>query len=164
MATSRGPSTDQAVRAMLLLMPRLAGRVKRLPVPEALRGLDLAPRHLSLLSNLLLDGPLTVSQLAERLEVATTTVSLMVGDLARHGVLVRREDAADRRRRFVDISEEYGGAIEDWLSRGATAWREALSPLSSVERRTVVETFRAYEDALGRLDTKARPEAAPAVQ
>lgn len=134
---------------MLLLMPRLIGRVKRLPVPEAVRGLDLAPRHLSLLSYLLLDGPLTVSELAERLDVAPTTVSLMVGDLARMGVLTRREDEADRRRRYVEISGEHVDAIEAWLAHGATAWREALAPLTSAQRRTVVDTMRAYENALG---------------
>src|SRR5262245_25278916 len=123
MSTREGPDADEAVRALLLLMPRLVGRVKRLPVPAALRGLDLAPRHLSLLSDLLLDGPLTVSELAERLEVAPTTVSLMVGDLSRAGVLVRREDDADRRRRHVGIAAEYAGAIEGWLGQGATAWR-----------------------------------------
>ncbi len=62
-------TTTQAVRSMLLLMPRLVGRAKRLPVPDAMRGLDLAPRHLALLAHLQYDGPLTVSQLASRLEV-----------------------------------------------------------------------------------------------
>ena len=96
---------------MLLLMPRLVGRAKRLPMPAALRGLDLAPRHLALLAYLQYDGPLTVNQLAERLEVAPTTVSLMVGDLSRHGVLTRTEDDADRRRRIVAIAPDYAAPI-----------------------------------------------------
>src|SRR4029453_3383577 len=99
-------TTDDTVRELLLVMPRLVGRVKRLPLPDQLRSLDLAPRHLSMLSLLLLDGPLTVSQLAGMLGVAPTTVSLIVSDLSRKGVLVRREDDADRRRRIIDISPE----------------------------------------------------------
>src|SRR5215467_2369980 len=91
-------TTAQAVRSMLLLMPRLVGRAKRLPVPEALRGMDLAPRHLALLAYLQYEGPLTVSQLSDRLEVASTTVSLMISDLSRRGILTRAEDDADRRR------------------------------------------------------------------
>src|SRR2546421_8394702 len=67
-------TTEDAVRELLLVMPRLVGRVKRLPLPEQLQSLDLAPRHLSMLSLLLLDGPLTVSQLARMLGVAPTTV------------------------------------------------------------------------------------------
>lgn len=36
-------SVDDAVRALLLLMPRMVGRAKRIPVPEELQSLALAP-------------------------------------------------------------------------------------------------------------------------
>src|SRR2546428_2841129 len=116
-------TTENTVRELLLVMPRLVGRVKRIPVPEQLRSLELAPRHLSMLSLLLLDGPLTVSQLATMLGVAPTTVSLVVSDLSRKGVLVRQEDDTDRRRRIIDISPASRPAIAQWLSGGAHAWR-----------------------------------------
>jgi len=138
----------QAVRSMLLLMPRLVGRAKRLPIPAALRGLDLAPRHLALLAYLQYEGPLTVSQLADRLEVAPTTVSLMVGDLSRRGILTRNEDDTDRRRRIVAIAPNYAAPITEWLSGSATAWTEVLSALTPAQRATVVGTMRAYEAAL----------------
>jgi DNA-binding MarR family transcriptional regulator len=139
---------DDAVRALLLLMPRMVGRAKRIPVPEELRSLALAPRHLSLLSSLLFDGPMTVNELAVRLEVAPTTVSLMVGELSRKGILERREDEADRRRRIVGITEARRPSIEGWLARGATAWREALEPLTADQRKVFVDTLRAYEAAM----------------
>ena len=66
-----GPAVDEAVRTLLLLMPRLVGRAKRLPVPQALQGFDLAPRHLALLAHLEYDGPASVNELAARLEVVT---------------------------------------------------------------------------------------------
>jgi DNA-binding MarR family transcriptional regulator len=139
--------TDDSVRELLLVMPRLVGRVKRLPVPDRLRSLDLAPRHLSMLSLLLLDGPLTVSELAGMLGVAPTTVSLIVSDLSRKGILVRREDDADRRRRIIDISAESRPAIAQWLSPGAHAWRHALAPLSPAQQRTFIDTMLRYEAA-----------------
>ena len=141
-------TTADAVRSMLLLMPRLVGRAKRLPIPARLHGLDLAPRHLALLAYLQYEGPLAVSELAERLEVAPTTVSLMVGDLSRHGVLTRAEDDADRRRRIVAIAPDYAPAITQWLSGSATAWTEVLAALTAAERATIVATMRAYEAAL----------------
>lgn len=144
-----GLSTDEATRALLLLMPRMVGRAKRIPVPEELRGLSLAPRHLSMLSYLLFDGPLTVNELAERLEVAPTTVSLMVGDLSRQGVVERHEDETDRRRRIVSIAPDRRQAVTGWLGRGASAWKQALDPLTPDQRRVVVETLRAYERARG---------------
>ena len=150
-------TTAQAVRSMLLLMPRLVGRAKRLPVPAALRGLDLAPRHLALLAYLQYDGPLTVNQLADRLEVAPTTVSLMVGVLSRHGVVTRQEDDADRRRRIVAIAPEFAEPISLWLAGSAAAWTEVLDALTPAERATIVATMRAYEAAL----EKHLPAAAP---
>ena len=85
-------SADDEVRALMLVLPRLVGRIKRLPPPEPLRSMELTPRHLSLLSMLLLDGPLTVSDLAERLSVAPTTVSLIVSELTLKDVRRRRRD------------------------------------------------------------------------
>jgi DNA-binding MarR family transcriptional regulator len=141
-------STDDAVRELIMLFPRLVGRAKRISPPEQLRSFDLAPRHLSLLSLLLLDGAQTVSQLAARLEVAPTTVSLLIGDLSRKGVLVRREDEDDRRRRIVDISDQARPAIAEWLSPFARAWRQTLAGLSPQEQRLVVDTLLAYEAAV----------------
>jgi DNA-binding MarR family transcriptional regulator len=138
---------DEAVRALLLLMPQLVGRAKRTPPPAELAGLALGPRHLSLLSYLLLDGPMTVNDLAAQLEVAPTTVSLMIADLGRAGIVERREDPDDRRRRIVSITDAGRPAIEGWLGRGAAAWREALQPLTPAQRHLVVDTLRAYERA-----------------
>jgi DNA-binding MarR family transcriptional regulator len=142
---STGPSVDEGVRTLLLLMPRLVGRVKRMPVPDRLKSLDLAPRHLSLLSYLLFDGPQTVNELAARLEVAPTTVSLMVGELSRKGVLDRREDDADRRRTIVSIAESSRAEVDAWLANGARAWRAALDPLTPEQRAMFIDTLRAYE-------------------
>jgi DNA-binding MarR family transcriptional regulator len=140
---------DDTIRALLLLMPRLVGRAKRIPVPDALRSFSLAPRHLSLLSYLLFDGPMSVNELAARLEVAPTTVSLLIGDLSRKGILERREDEADRRRRIVAISPDHEPAISAWLAPGAAAWRTALAPLTPDQRRMFVDTLLAYEAAVG---------------
>ncbi|WP_462187105.1 MULTISPECIES: MarR family winged helix-turn-helix transcriptional regulator [unclassified Frankia] len=140
---------DQAVRALLLLMPQLVGRAKRTPPPAELAGLALGPRHLSLLSYLLLDGPTTVNALATRLEVAPTTVSLMVADLDHAKIVERHEDPGDRRRRIVSIATTGRPVIEGWLGSGTRAWREALQPLTPAERHLVVSTLRAYERAAG---------------
>ncbi|MEW1905923.1 MULTISPECIES: MarR family winged helix-turn-helix transcriptional regulator [unclassified Streptomyces] len=143
-----GPDLDEAVRTLLLLMPRTVARVKRVRIPEDLQSLTLAPRHLSLLAHLLFDGPLSVNELAAHLEVAPTTVSLMAGDLVKKGVLERVEDPADRRRKIVSISERYRAAIDGWLGRSADAWRTALAPLDARERRMFIETLAAYERGL----------------
>jgi DNA-binding MarR family transcriptional regulator len=139
---------DGAIRTLLLLMPRLVGRAKRVRVPAELATFALAPRHLSMLAYLLFEGPLAVNELAARLEVAPATVSLMVGDLSRQGILLRQEDDADRRRTIVSIAEAHHDAINSWLGRSAVAWRAALAPLTPAQRRLFVDTLQAYEEAL----------------
>ncbi|MFE9332779.1 MarR family winged helix-turn-helix transcriptional regulator [Streptomyces sp. NPDC006925] len=153
---------DDAVRALLLLMPRIVSRFKRLPVPEELQALALAPRHLSLLSYLLFDGPASVNDLATRLEVAPTTVSLLVGELSRKGVLERREDETDRRRRIVSITEAHRPTISRWLARGADAWRQVLTGLSPAERALLLTSLRAYEEAMAEEAEEAEEESAEA--
>ncbi|MEV6008787.1 helix-turn-helix domain-containing protein [Streptomyces sp. NPDC051976] len=145
---SDGPAVDEAVRTLLLLMPRLVGRAKRLPVPAALQGLDLAPRHLALLAHLEYDGPTSVNELAARLAVAPTTVSLMVSELSRPGVLRRTADPADRRRRIVAIAPAYAAPIGEWLSGSASAWESVMRDLAPSERATVLGALHAYEAAL----------------
>jgi DNA-binding MarR family transcriptional regulator len=149
--------TDDAVRELMLVLPRLVGRLKRLPPPEPLRSLELTPRHLSLLSMLLLDGALTVSELAERLSVAPTTVSLIVSELCRKGVLRRHIDQSDRRRRIVDLDEDIRPAVSQWLSPGAQAWREAIGPLTPEQRRVVIDALLAYEAAMARAIDERSP-------
>ncbi|MFD5081720.1 MarR family winged helix-turn-helix transcriptional regulator [Kitasatospora sp. NPDC058201] len=151
-SSAHGLSTDEAIRAMLLLMPRVAARLKRTPVPDRLQSMNLAPRHLSMLSYLLFDGPMPVNQLAARLEVAPTTVSLMVSDLTRQGVVERLADPADRRRTIVSITEEPATreAIERWLANGADAWRRAFEPLAPGDRALFVRTIEAYENGASR--------------
>ncbi|GAA1029460.1 MULTISPECIES: MarR family winged helix-turn-helix transcriptional regulator [Amycolatopsis] len=145
MVTEPGPTLDDGVRELLLLMPRLVGRAKRTPPPPELDDVTLAPRHLSLLAYLLFDGPMTVNELAGRLEIAPTTASLMVGDLSRQGVLERTEDPDDRRRTIVSIHADKRPAVDAWLARGAKAWQAALAPLSPGERAMVIKTLKVYE-------------------
>ncbi|WP_344662915.1 MarR family winged helix-turn-helix transcriptional regulator [Catenulispora subtropica] len=132
-------------------MPRLVAHAKRIPPPPELADLTLGPRHLSLLAFLLLDGPVTVNDLAARLQVAPTTASLLIGDLTRKGVLERAEDDADRRRRIVSIAAAARPAIEAWLAPGAEAWRRALGPLTPRQRRIFLDTLLAYEAAVAEL-------------
>lgn len=144
---STSDPADDAVRELMQVLPRLVGRLKRLPPPEPLRSLELTPRHLSLLSMLVHDGPLTVSELAARLSVAPTTVSLVVSELHAKQVLHRRTDETDRRRHIIDIDDDVRPAVARWLSPGAHAWRQTLAPLTTAQRRLVVDTLLAFEAA-----------------
>jgi DNA-binding MarR family transcriptional regulator len=145
-----GLGLKDAVRTALLLLPRVIGRVKRAPRPPELADCALAPRHLSLFSYLLFDGPMPVNELAKCLEVAPATVSLMIGELSRQGMLDRREDPEDRRRTIVSIPPDRLGAVEAWLASSTRAWSTALEPLTPEQRRLFVDTLATFERELNR--------------
>jgi DNA-binding MarR family transcriptional regulator len=157
-----GLSIDEATRSMLLLMPRVIGRLKRTPLPLPLQSMNLAPRHLSLLSYLLFDGSMPINALAARLEVAPTTVSLMVSDLSRQGVLERRADPDDGRRTIVAITEEpvTRKAIKGWLANGANTWRKVFDALTPEERAVFVKTIEAYEQEASKVSQQRSTRAA----
>ncbi|GAB3895126.1 hypothetical protein [Microbispora bryophytorum] len=48
----------------------------------------------------------------------------------------------------MSIAELNREAVDAWLARGAHAWRSALEPLTSEQRRVFVETLRSYERAV----------------
>ncbi|GAA5153201.1 MULTISPECIES: MarR family transcriptional regulator [Amycolatopsis] len=125
MPAAADQEVDDAVRALLLLMPRLVGRAEEDPGAGVAALVRAGPRHLSLLSYLL------------------------VGDLNRKGILERTEDEADRRRRIIRIAPDQEPAIRAWLARGAAAWRKVLTPLTPEQRRLFVDTLLAYEAAAG---------------
>lgn len=143
-STADDPGLEDTVRGLQVLVPRIVARAKRRTVPAELAGHDLAPRHLTLFATLL-DGPLTVNELAAALRLAPTTVSLMVTDLADQGLLTREEDPSDRRRRLVSIPARHRPAVHAWLGDSAEAWRAALSSLTPAERGLVLRTLQDYE-------------------
>jgi len=148
MSTGLGPT--EAVRALLLLLPRVIGRMKRNPIPRELSCFSLAPRHLSLFSYLQFDGPMPVNELAKRLEVAPATVSLMISELSRKGLLERREDETDRRRTIVSIAPDRAEAVDQWVSVAAHAWQVALEPLDDEQRQFFVDTLGRFEQELNK--------------
>jgi DNA-binding MarR family transcriptional regulator len=145
---STGLGLPEAVRALLLLFPRVVGSVKRAPIPPELKSVAIAPRHLSLFSYLQFDGPMPVNELASRLQVAPATVSLMISDLSRKGLIERREDETDRRRTIVSIAPGARLAIDQWIVAAANAWQVALEPLTDTERKIFVDTIARFEQVL----------------
>lgn len=121
-------------------------------VPDAIKTdwhrYGLAPRHMNLLVLLALAGPLSVSDLSVRLAVGLPTASLLVGELGRVGLVVRREDERDRRRTIVDLAPTHRAAVAGYVSRRAGVLRSALETLEPSERAATIKGLRAIVAAL----------------
>jgi DNA-binding MarR family transcriptional regulator len=104
------------------LLPQLAFAIRRRAgaIPPELQGAGRrGGRHIATLVSLGVAGPTTVSELARRMDMSTAHASLVVGDLARAGLVTREHDDKDRRRVTVSLSDKAKPALAQLRDRHA---------------------------------------------
>lgn len=95
-------------------------------------------RHVATLVWLGIAGPATVSELARRIDMSTAHASLVVGELARAGLVERNHDEKDRRHIVVSLSEAAKPAVAEMRERHAAALARFLTGLGDDEARRFV--------------------------
>ncbi len=123
-------------------MPELVFAFRRRSgeIPDVLKqGGSLGERHISALISLAIGGPATVSELAKRTEMSTAHASLVVGELARAGLVDRDHDERDRRRIVVSLSSAAEPAIAEMRRRNAAPLLQFLSELNDKEAERFID-------------------------
>ena len=119
---------------LVLTFQRRAGEL-----PAALRDAGrLGQRHVAVLVMLGVGGPLSVSDLAQRAGMTVAHASLVVGELAKAGLVERDHDPADRRRILVSLSATAQPAVAKMRERQAEPVLRFLSELSADEAETFI--------------------------
>jgi DNA-binding MarR family transcriptional regulator len=113
-------------------------------------GGGLGKRHIPVLVVLVLEGPLAVGDLAQRLGLNLATVSLMVGELAKVGLVERREDERDRRRTLVSIPDEHCWRLAPFVNHRISPVRRALERMSPEVRQSFLAGWRVLADEIDR--------------
>ena len=155
MADQTGASRHSALCLRLMqLFPRVTRGMRRwqdraspASVPAA-----LSPRHVAALEQIR-GGPLTVGELASRLGLTLPTVSGVLADLDRAGLVERRPDPADRRRTIVQINPSQAALIGHWLDGAAKPLARVLDQLTPDEQQTFLKAMDLLETELHRQDT-----------
>ena len=154
MSEEAGGSRHSALCLRLMqLFPRVSRGMRRwqdraapkMPAP-------LGPRHVAALEQLR-DGPVTVSELASRLGLTLPTVSGVLADLDRAGLVERRPDPADRRRTIVQIIPGQATLIGHWLDGAALPLARVLDKLTPGEQQAFLKAMDLLETELHRQDT-----------
>jgi DNA-binding MarR family transcriptional regulator len=108
-------------------------------LPAGLRdAARLGQRHVGLLITLAISGPLSVSDLAERTGMTVAHASLVVGELARAGLVDRNHDERDRRRIIVSLSEAAKPAVAEMRRRNAEPVTRFLGQLDDEQAEAFV--------------------------
>jgi DNA-binding MarR family transcriptional regulator len=133
---------------LMQLLSRVPVRMRRYQESSAPSvSSTLSPRHVAALQQLR-DGPITVSELAGRLELTLPTVSGVLADLDRAGFVERRPDPADRRRTIARIAPARAEAVRQWLDGAARPLARVLDQLSSSEQAAFLKAMDLLESEL----------------
>jgi len=156
MADQAGSSEHSALCLRLMqLFPRVTRGMRRwqdrsapVRVPS-----PLSPRHVAALEQIR-GGPLTVGDLASRLGLTLPTVSGVLADLDRAGLIERRPDPADRRRTIVQVIPGQATLIGEWLDGAARPLACVLDKLTPGEQETFLKAMELLETELRGQDTE----------
>jgi DNA-binding MarR family transcriptional regulator len=153
----RESSTQEATDLLLLLSEVLSGLKKRRPgagsnedkLRDAFEKSELGQRHVAPLLALVLSGPSSVSELAERIGLTPATTSLLVGELSRAGFVERREDDADRRRTIVSIDPSVEEHVRPALEGTLAPLAQGLGRMSAAQKAQLMDGLRILSEELG---------------
>ncbi|MFE2228587.1 MarR family winged helix-turn-helix transcriptional regulator [Streptomyces kronopolitis] len=107
---------------------------------------DLTPSRTAALAALAAHGPLRISELAARMNIALSTTSRMVDLLDGHGWLARRPDPADQRASLISLSDE-GLALLHEVRRETTGLlAERIGRLPPDRQRLLRDALPALEE------------------
>ena len=149
------------IARLVPLLPQLAVAYQRRSgeIPPALRDAgQLGQRHVGMLATLAVSGPLSVSELARAAEMTVAHASLVVGELARAGLVERDHDQRDRRRIIVSLSDSAGRAVAEMRQRNAEPVISFLRQLDESQAEAFISTLALLLDHLR--EAPAAPEQA----
>jgi DNA-binding MarR family transcriptional regulator len=152
------PTTTEETELLSLLSGVLIGLKKRPSgadpkddeLREAFEKSELGERHVGPLISLVLSGPASVSELAERIGLAPATTSLLVGELSRAGFVQRQEDEADRRRTIVSIDESIEDVVRPALEETLAPLGRGLDRMSAAQKAHFMDGLRILNEEMGR--------------
>ena len=120
------------------LLDHLA-RLTRLRAESALAPLGLRPRHLVALTVLREHGSPTQQALAASLQTDRTNLIGLLNELESDGLILRRRSSEDRRRHFVELTDDGGKRLAEAETALAAAEDDVLGALDAEQRETLYQ-------------------------
>lgn len=92
----------------------------------------------AVLEALLHKGPMAVNAIGVKVHLTSGSITTAVGRLESRGLVTRQNDAADRRSRIVDLTEEGRKTIETLFAAHESDMNRALNVLPASERMELI--------------------------
>jgi len=103
---------------------------------------DLCLTDFAALEALLHKGPLTITELQDKVLLASGSMTAAVDRLEKRGLLVRKSSPTDRRARVLELTREGGRLAESCFGRHASDLEALMSVLSSNEKTALYSSLK----------------------
>jgi DNA-binding MarR family transcriptional regulator len=104
-----------------------------------------------------LEGPQTVSALAERLDVHASTMTRMCSRLVARGLVVRTPSAIDRREVVIELTAQGQGLVDVVLEKRRGEIDAVVRRMTPEDRDRVVSALELFSEARGDAADAAEP-------
>ena len=111
---------------------------------------DLTKLQLRVLSLIARRQPISVSDIGSSFSISPASASAVVERMARLGLVTRREDDADRRRKLVELNGRWRAVLDQHEARGRRRLGELIERMSPTGREALLtaleDMVRVYEE------------------
>ncbi|PQJ26795.1 hypothetical protein BSZ35_17830 [Salinibacter sp. 10B] len=114
---------------------------------------DLTLTEFGVLEALLHKGPLTHSEIADRVLLASSSITYVIDKLEDRGLLWRRQSEEDRRVKLAELTSEGRAKIEAAFSEHAALLDDLMAELSLEEKRKTASALRRVGRCANEFDT-----------
>jgi DNA-binding MarR family transcriptional regulator len=145
MNEDQSESTDSVVDAVVRASRALVGITVR-----ALASVsdEVTLPQLRTLVVLSLQGPQTVSALAERLDVHASTMTRMCNRLVARGLVVRKPSAVDRREVVIELTATGQGLVDEVMDKRRREIDSVVRRMSTDDRQRIVNALELFSHAV----------------
>jgi MarR family transcriptional regulator, 2-MHQ and catechol-resistance regulon repressor len=109
----------------------------RLLAEQSITNAGLCLTDFAALEALLHKGPLTISQIQEKVLLASGSMTAAIDRLEKRGLVIRKSTSRDRRARIVELTEEGNRVATAYFERHAKDLEDLMSVLSVKEKQRV---------------------------
>jgi len=114
----------------------------RLLAEQSITNTGLCLTDFAALEALLHKGPLTITEIQDKVQLASGSMTAAIDRLEKRGLVVRSFTASDRRARIVKLTQEGKRVASEYFERHARDLEELMSVLSEKEKLQVYGSLK----------------------
>jgi MarR family 2-MHQ and catechol resistance regulon transcriptional repressor len=114
----------------------------RLLAEQSIINAGLCLTDFAALESLLHKGPLSISQIQEKVMLASGSMTAAIDRLEKRGLVVRKSTSSDRRARIVELTKEGKRVATAYFERHAKDLEDLMSVLSENEKRQMYASLK----------------------